>query len=507
MHKYIGEGERFEIIEVLGEGGMGKVFKAYDTQLQEMVAIKSIHTKFNKNNSVINMFLNEAKTSLKITHKHVIRVRDILYFLNNYYLIMEFVDGIDLKIWMKKNPEIESRDAKSIYLMIRPIFEALVDAHHYTIHRDIKPANIMISRENHIYLMDFGIATVIKGSKINDVIKEKNIYVGTPSYMPIEQERGDIDIDHRVDIYAMGVIFYELLTLQKPLKKNITLASYFNQSVTVELDRLILKILAFEREDRYSNVEKIINDMDTLFSNDIEEERLSIEVGGELNLENFVSISEGDFFRGSGLESKIDVEKPRKKIYLDAYHIGIYPVTNKEYLFFLKENNMVESHIEKLCITKENHPVVGISWDEAMLYCAWIGGELPTEAQWEKASKGIKNSIYPWGNEFNINCTNIENSIGQTVPVNSYSEGISSYGCYQMSGNTWEWCRDDFIDNFYKKRESKKKNPVALTNSDTKVIRGGSFNFVHSSARSSYRYYAKRNHQNDNIGFRVVVKK
>ena len=506
MQKYIGEDDRFEIIKVLGEGGMGKVFKAYDTQLKEMVAVKSIHKKFSKNSTVINMFLNEAKTSLKITHKHVIRIRDILYFSGNYYLIMEFVDGIDLRGWMNKHPEIESRDAKLMYFMIRPIFEALIDAHQYTIHRDIKPANIMISKENHFYLMDFGIATVIKGSKITDVIKEKNIYVGTPSYMPIEQQRGDSDIDNRVDVYAMGVIFYELLTKQKPLKENIIFASHFNSTVGVELDRLLLKMLAFNREDRYANIIDIINDMDSLFSNNFKEKKALINEGGELNLDNFVTIPEGNFFRGSGLESKIEVEKPRKKIYLDSYSISIYPVTNSEYLFFLKENNREDEILENLSKEEPNHPVTSVSWDDAMLYCEWIGATLPTEAQWEKASKGVKNTVYPWGNEFNINLSNIENGLGQTVSVDSYKDGISSYGCYQMSGNIWEWCQDDFVDNFYKTRVSKKENPVAITNSDDKVIRGGSFNFVHSSARSSYRYYARRNHKSDSIGFRIVVK-
>ena len=506
MHKYIGENGRFEIIEVLGEGGMGKVFKAYDTQLQEMVAIKSIHKKFNMNDTVINMFLNEAKTSLKITDKHVIRIRDILHFSDNYYLIMEFVDGIDLRSWMKKNSEIESRDAKSIYFMIRPIFEALVNAHNYTIHRDIKPANIMISEEKHIYLMDFGIATVIKGSKIRDVIKEKNIYVGTPSYMPIEQQRGDTDIDKRVDIYAMGVIFYELLTQQKPLKEDIVFASHFNPSVSVELDRLILKMLAFNREDRYANVEDIIADMDALFSNRLKKIKIEINETGELNLNNFVTVPEGNFFRGSGLESKIEVEKPRRKIYLDSYRISIYPVTNSEYLFFLRENDMLDEVREKVYTDKPNYPVTEVSWDDAVLYCDWIGGQLPTEAQWEKASKGLRNRVYPWGNEFNMKYCNIENSMGKSVAVDSYALGASSYGCYQMSGNVWEWCQDDFMDNFYKKRDSKKKNPIADINSDIKVIRGGSYNFVQSSARSSYRYYAKRNHKDDSIGFRVVVK-
>jgi formylglycine-generating enzyme required for sulfatase activity len=91
------------------------------------------------------------------------------------------------------------------------------------------------------------------------------------------------------------------------------------------------------------------------------------------------------------------------------------------------------------------------------------------------------------------------------VAVDSFESGVSPYGCYQMSGNVWEWCLDDYIDDFYKKRDSKSSNPIAVTESDTKVIRGGGFDFVKSSARSSYRYYARRNHKSDNIGFRIVL--
>ena len=509
IDRYIGENNRFRIEEILGEGGMGKVFKAYDTQLQEYVAIKNISKKLNSNRAVVNMFLNEAKTSLQITHKNVIRVRDILFFKDSYYLIMQFIDGIDLKNWMRINPKIELRDAKKMYKLIRPIFEALEHAHRYTIHRDIKPANIMLGKDGNIYLMDFGIATVIKGSKINDVIKERNMTVGTPSYMSPEQERGVRDIDKRTDIYAMGVIYYELLTNQKPSKKDIKLASYFNETVTPELDSLILRMLAFNPEDRYENCIDIIEDMDRVFNGGklyikkIE----TINRNGKINRENFITIPAGYFYRGSGVESKIEVEKPRRKIYLDSYSISIYPVTNIEYLSFLKSNNMNYSEeFENICNTKPNHPIIDVSWDDALLYCDWIGGTLPTEAQWEKASKGSKNRIYPWGNSFEPLYCNIENIIGESVAVNSFKEGISQYGCYQMSGNVWEWCLDDFIDDFYKKRESKNPNPVALTNSDIKVIRGGSYDFVKSSARSSYRYYSKKNHKDNTIGFRIVLK-
>ena len=507
VNHYIGENGRFEIIELIGKGGMGKVFKAYDTQLQEIVAIKSISNKFNTNRAVVDMFLNEAKTSLQITHKNVIRVRDILFFENSYYLVMQFVDGIDLKDWMRVGHNSKSRDAKEMYNLIRPIFEALAHAHRYTIHRDIKPANIMLGSDNNIYLMDFGIATVSKGSKIKDVIKERNMTVGTVSYMSPEQQRGVKDIDKRADIYAMGVIYYELLTKQRPSKKNITLASYFNESVTPQLDSLILKMLAFNPNDRYSSCLDIISDMDILFSGELNIIKTEITINANgLNEENFVTIPEGNFYRGSGIESKIEVEKPRRKIYLDSYKIGIYTVTNSEYLLFLKGNDLSYlKEFEDICKKKPNHPVIDVSWDDAMLYCTWIGGRLPTEAQWEKASKGTKSRVYPWGNSFEELYCNVENSIGQSVSVNSFKDGVSQYNCYQMSGNVWEWCLDDFISDFYKKRESKNPNPVSITDSDIKVLRGGSYDFVKSSARASYRYYAKRNHKDKSIGFRVVL--
>lgn len=505
---FIGADNRFEIRERLGVGGMGEVFKAYDTKLQEIVAIKSITGKYAKRKEIIDIFLNEAKTSLKITHKNVIRVRDILHFENNYYLVMQFIDGYDLKAWMKRNNKIESRDAKKMFNLIKPIFEALSHAHNYTIHRDIKPANIMLDYSGDIYLMDFGIATVTKGSKITDVIKDGKMVVGTKAYMPPEQLQGSKDIDKRVDIFAMGVVFYELLTGQKPNRDKISLPSHFNETVSPELDSLVLKILALNPKDRYNTCMDVVKDIESVF----EGKKLSSDIGliskvGEINKENFTTVSKGKFYRGSGIESTIQVEKPRKRVYLDEYHISIYPVTNIEYKEFLKANKQIKAPIsfDNICKREPNHPVTNVSWDEAMLYCKWIGAKLPTEAQWEKASKGTKSRIYPWGNEFNQNCCNIENSIARTIPVDSFKNGISQYGCYQMSGNIWEWCLDDFVDNFYKTRESKKDNPVAITNSDTKVLRGGSYDFVKSSARTSYRYYSRRNHKDETIGFRIVL--
>jgi serine/threonine protein kinase len=509
MDRCIGENGRFEIVERLGVGGMGEVFKAYDTQLKEFVAIKSIIGEYAKRQDIINLFLNEAKTSLQITHKNVVRVRDILHFNGNYYLVMQFIDGHSLRSWMKAHPNIESRSAKEMLKLIKPILEALSHAHKYTVHRDIKPENIMLNREGDIFLMDFGIAKVIKGSYIQDTIQEQSITLGTPAYMAPEQLQGVSDIDRRVDIYAMGVLLYELLTRIKPHRERVIIPSHFNDSVTPELDSIILKMLAKNREERYGECDEIVHDMELALggAGGGSTSKVDINRGGSIDGSNFVLVPAGKFYRGSGPESKIDVEKPRRRIYLDSYYISIFPVTNLEYRAFLDANLEIQlpKDFDTICTQKPNHPVTDVSWDDAMLYCRWVGATLPTEAQWEKASRGVKGRRYPWGNEFRSNHCNIENIIGETVAVESFQVGVSPYGCYQMAGNVWEWCLDDFQPNFYGSREGRLDNPVALTDGDIKVLRGGSFNFVKSSARTSYRYYSRRNHRDSTIGFRVVV--
>ncbi|NPA60835.1 MAG: SUMF1/EgtB/PvdO family nonheme iron enzyme [Epsilonproteobacteria bacterium] len=513
MEMFIGDGERFRVVERLGSGGMGEVYKAYDRELREYVAIKTILERYVGRRDLINLFLNEAKTSLRVTHRSVIRVRDIIRFRRNYYLVMQFIDGYSLKSWMERNQDIKTRDAKKMFHMVKPILEALSYTHKYTIHRDIKPANIMVDRSGETLLMDFGIATVIDGSQIEDVIKERGMRIGTPDYMAPEQIRGVKDIDNRVDIYAMGVILYELLTKFKPNRESIKAPSYFNSSVSPELDMVILKMLEEDRERRYHLCDEVIDDIESIFDErDIESIQLAggVSINRGLNIvdrDRFVYIPEGKFYRGSGPESKIDVEKPRRRLYLDGYSISIYPVTNMEYRLFLDENRDIKApdNFDKICRERPNHPVVDVSWDEASIYCKWAGVVLPTEAQWEKASRGVKGQIYPWGNQFKDNYCNIEGGIGDTVAVDSFKMGVSPYGCYQMAGNVWEWCRDDFIADFYRSRDGNLDNPIALYGGDVKVLRGGAFNFVRSSARTSYRYHFRRDHRDINIGFRVVI--
>ena len=152
---------------------------------------------------------------------------------------------------------------------------------------------------------------------------------------------------------------------------------------------------------------------------------------------------------------------------------------------------------------KENHPIVNVSWEDAADYAKWAGGNLPTEAQWEKAARGTDGREYPWGN--NWDTTKCVNSGSSTQSVGSLPAGVSIYGCMDMAGNVWEWCVDWYDVNYYKSAPS--RNPSGPSTGDYRVLRGGGwYNYysvysVRCACRSDYYY---PNNSYSDIGFRVA---
>ena len=213
-------------------------------------------------------------------------------------------------------------------------------------------------------------------------------------------------------------------------------------------------------------------------------------------------------------------EQPQHEVELSEYLIGKYPVTNREYQFFVREGGKAPRgwDDDQYPPEKGDHPVVNVSWNEAQEYCKWLGEKtqknykLPTEAQWEKAARGPSTGsgngrIYPWGDEFDQAKANVdETKIGDTSPVGQFSpQGDSPYGCADMAGNVWEWCADWFDENEYKKRKTTIKDPAGPEKGSIRVLRGGSFYLSRHNARSANRdrnnpdfFYVGR-------GFRVVT--
>jgi sulfatase modifying factor 1 len=233
-----------------------------------------------------------------------------------------------------------------------------------------------------------------------------------------------------------------------------------------------------------------------------------------------VRVRAGEFLMGSDpSKDKLarDEEQPQHRVYVSEFCIGKYPVTNLHYAAFLKAaDHRTPNHWEggRIPSGKENHPVVYVSWDDAVAFCQWLSREtgktfrLPTEAEWEKAARGTDGWIYPWGNEWDETKLNSEEAgPGDTTPVGQYSPGGDSpYGCADMSGNVWEWCADWFDKEEYQHRaKSTVRDPQGPKEGAFRVLRGGAFYLSRRDVRCAYRNGDSPNPRDRTHGFRVVV--
>ncbi len=249
---------------------------------------------------------------------------------------------------------------------------------------------------------------------------------------------------------------------------------------------------------------------------------------GDLRIEDYpmVHVEAGEFTRGS---DEHHWEKPIRRIHLDEFMIGKYPVTNREFKAFVEgggyENKdlwtpeglkwLKEEGISEPALWHDrkwngpNFPVVGVSWYEASAYARWLSNktgkryELPTEAQWEKAARGTDGFIYPWGNEFDKNlCNSDECGLDRTSPVGIFLKDKSPYGCMDMAGNVWEWCADWYKKDYYSK--SPDKNPQGPEGGSGRVIRGGGWVFVDGRCRPACRGHGRPAFRDGALGFRLV---
>lgn len=263
-------GARYEILQLLGEGGMGAVYKALDREVERTVALKLIRPELASNPQILARFKQELLTAHQVTHKNVIRIYDLAEADGVKFITMEFVEGSDLRRILVDNGKLAPEKAIEI---IRQVCVALEAAHSAgIIHRDLKPQNIMQdAKSGRILVMDFGLARSIESEA---GMTQTGALLGTIEYMSPEQAMGKT-LDGRSDIFALGLIFYELLTGNTPYKADTAMASLLmrNQERAVpaaELDKsipkglsdIVSKCLERELENRYQNVQEILSDLD-----------------------------------------------------------------------------------------------------------------------------------------------------------------------------------------------------------------------------------------------------
>lgn len=259
--------DRYEIIEKLGEGGMGAVYRVEDTKVGEEVALKLINPLVASDKKTIERFRNELKFARKIRHKHVCQMFDLGEDEGTHFITMEYVAGEDLKSLLRRTGKLTIEMAVRV---AKQVADGLAEAHRIGIvHRDLKPSNIMIDKEGHARIMDFGIAQ----SKETKGITGAGLVIGTPEYMSPEQAEAK-EVDQRSDIYSLGVMLYEMTTGRLPFEGDTPLAlamkhkgekaknpKEINPQIPDDLSGLILKCLEKEKEIRYQSADEIRSEL------------------------------------------------------------------------------------------------------------------------------------------------------------------------------------------------------------------------------------------------------
>jgi serine/threonine protein kinase len=261
---------RYEILEELGSGGMGRVFKVYDQKIKEVVALKMIKPEIAANERTIERFSNEIRYSRKISHRNVCRMYDLGHEGPVPYITMEYIPGEDLKSFIRRSGQLTVGKAVRI---AKQVAEGLIEAHRLGIvHRDLKPTNIMIDKDGNAKIMDFGIARSLHVEGVT----ASGTMIGTPEYMSPEQAEFS-NVDERSDIYSLGILLYEMLTEQTPFQGETPLGvalkhktetprapREYNAHISLDLNAVILKCLEKDRDKRFQKAEELRESLDLI---------------------------------------------------------------------------------------------------------------------------------------------------------------------------------------------------------------------------------------------------
>ena len=264
---------RYELLELIGVGGMADIYRARDIQEERIVAVKILKTEFAGSDEFLRRFRNESKAIALLSHTNIVKIYDVGFTDKVQFIVMEYVDGITLTDYIEQQGVLKWRDA--VHFTVQ-VLRALQHAHDRGIvHRDVKSSNIMLLRDGTIKVMDFGIARFNREN--NKTVSEKTI--GSVHYISPEQARGDIT-DERSDIYSVGVALYEMLTGRKPFDGDTPVAialkhmqsapkrpSEWNETIPEGLEQIVLRAMQKEPSARYQTAGEMISDLEEFKKN------------------------------------------------------------------------------------------------------------------------------------------------------------------------------------------------------------------------------------------------
>jgi serine/threonine protein kinase len=255
----------YQILDIIGQGGMATVYKAFHPNLERYVAIKVLHPALKQDIDFLGRFQREAKLVAKLEHPNIVAVYDFNSHNGNPYLVMRMVEGQTLKTRLKSGPLALVQIAQ----IVSSVGSALEYAHGEGIlHRDIKPSNIMLSQDGKIYLTDFGLARMIQAKEST---LSREMIIGTPQYISPEQAIGESTLDIGTDIYSLGVVIYELIVGKVPFNADTPYAIVHdhiytplpaprdvNPDVPEAIERFLFRVLAKKRDDRYDTIDATV---------------------------------------------------------------------------------------------------------------------------------------------------------------------------------------------------------------------------------------------------------
>ncbi len=309
-------GDRYEVLEKIGTGGMSDVYKAKDHKLNRLVAVKVLKQEFSENENFVSKFRVEAQSTAGLLHPNTVNVYDVGDEDGINYIVMELVDGITLKKYIEKKSRLSVKEAVSIAIQVAMGLEA---AHNNgIIHRDIKPQNIMISKEGKVKVTDFGIAKAATSNTITSNV------MGSVHYTSPEQARGGYS-DAKSDIYSLGITLFEMLTGRVPFNGDTTVAiaikhiqeelpspAEYNDEIPISVEKIVLKCCQKSPDRRYQSAAELITDLKkSLITPD--KDFVSLVNPDEENATRVASEDEMDQLHGGSTGRLSDTEQMRLK--------------------------------------------------------------------------------------------------------------------------------------------------------------------------------------------------